>query len=66
MKQELEEVERHIEGLKRAVRYAYSGSAENGSFIRRGGGEYAPSVFMTMERLDEALFRLRQVAGVDW
>lgn len=38
--------------LEKALRYAFAGSAEHGSFLRLDrAGEWVPSVFMTLEEL---------------
>lgn len=54
------ELTKLLSSLHRALDFAYSGSAENGSFLRNGGGEYVPSVFMTFDNLKrELLVQLR-------
>jgi hypothetical protein len=55
----LEEIRQRVDAdvylLERALQHAYTGSAEDGSFLRRGGGEYVPSVFLVVDRLRAAL-----------
>lgn len=41
--------------LRRAIDMAYNGSAEHGSFLRKGGGEFTPSVFTVLEELEAQL-----------
>jgi hypothetical protein len=50
-----DEIAKLVNSLEMAIQNAYSGSAEHGSFLRRGGGEWTPSVFMTLDRLKQAL-----------
>jgi hypothetical protein len=54
-----------IQLLRRAIQYAYTGSAEHGSFLRGGGGEWTPSVFMTLDELESLLAAVvAQLGGV--
>lgn len=43
--------------LRKAVNWAFTGSAEDGSFLRgfHAGDEYVPSVFLLLDQLDDAL-----------
>lgn len=44
-----------IEKLEHAINYAYAGSAERGSFVKGGGGEWVPCVFLTLNQLKAAV-----------
>ena len=50
-----DQIRQKVESLRKAITYAYTGSAEHGSFLRNGGSEYVPSVFMTLDELDDLL-----------
>jgi methyl-accepting chemotaxis protein len=49
------EIRQRVDSIERALVYAYKGSAEHGSFLRHGSGEYVPSVFMTLNQLRDSV-----------
>lgn len=57
------DVHQVVKSLRMAVEAAFAGSAEHGSFFRSGvQGEWTPSVFMTLNQLDDALIAMRERA----
>lgn len=50
-----QEIEKLVESLRKAINFAYSGSATAGSFLRPGRGEFVPSPHMVIEQLAAAL-----------
>lgn len=55
-------IAKSIEG---ALRYAYTGSAEHGSFLRDGSAEYVPSVFMLLDSLYDGLAKFDRAARAE-
>lgn len=64
LQRRVQDLREKLKSLEKAIHAAYSGSAEHGSFLRRGGGEYVPSVFMTLNHAYELLADLDAVLGV--
>ena len=46
--------------VSNALEYAYTGSAEDGSFLRGTRNEYVPSAFVSMNQLNESIAELKQ------
>ncbi len=55
----IKELEDEADKITQALEAAYRGSAENGSFFRNGGGEFVPSVFVTLKRLKGTIAKLK-------
>lgn len=56
----IERLGKVAKSIENAINVAYSGSAQHGSFLRNGGGEYTPCAFMLMNELDEAIASLKK------